>query len=93
MKMYAVLFTRNDFSGVTRVITIKKNLNDAVNAATDEVKSIIETTGDKFTIEKGIENGNIEYAESDELFDEDLLFSWYFTKHTMEVLIQEIDVE
>ena len=93
MKMYAVLFTRNDFSGVTRVITIKKNLNDAVNAATDEVKSIIETTGDKFTIEEGIENGNIEYAESEELFDKDLLFSWYFTKHTMEVLIQEIEVE
>jgi hypothetical protein len=93
MKMYAVLFTRNDFSGITRVITIKKNLNDAVNAATDEVKNIIETTGDKFTIEEGIENGNIEYAESEELFDEDLLFSWYFTKHTMEVLIQEIEVE
>jgi hypothetical protein len=93
MKMYAVIFTRNDFSGVSRVIAMKKNLNDAVNAATDEVQSIIESTEEKYTIEEGIANGSIEYAESEELFDEDLLFSWYFTKHTMEVLIQEIEVE
>ena len=93
MKRYAVIFTRHDFSGVTNILSVKKNLNDAVNAATDEVNNIIKTTNEKFTIEEGIENGNIEYAESDELFEEELLYSWYFPKYTMEVLIQEIEVE
>ena len=92
MKLYAVLFTRNDFSGVTQIVATKPTLDDAIARATEEVEKIIKGNDDEYTIEEGIDNGNIEYAEGDELFEDSLLKSWYFPNTTMEVLVQEIDV-
>lgn len=90
MKKYAVIFTRNDgFSGVTTIEAIKDNYEDAVEFATDAFRKFLKKSEYKFTLEEGIERGDIEYSH-DDFFDKRIKDSWVYLK--LEYLIQEIEL-
>ncbi len=90
MKQYAVIFTRNDgFSGVTTIEAIKDIYEDAVKFSTDAFRKILKKSEYKFTLEEGIERGDIEYSH-DDFFDKRIKDSWVYLK--LEYLIQEIEM-
>lgn len=90
MKKYAVIFTRNDgFSGITTIEAIKDTYEDAVEFATDAFKKLLKKSKYKFTLEKGIERGDVEYSH-DDFFDKRIKDSWVYLK--LEYLIQEIEL-
>lgn len=90
MKKYAVIFTRNDgFSGVTTIEAIKDTYEDAVDFATDAFKQFLKKSKYKFTLEEGIERGDIEYTH-DDFFEKSIKDSWVYLK--LEYLIQEIEL-
>lgn len=90
MKKYAVIFTRNDgFSGITTIEAIKDTYDDAVEFATDAVRKFLKQSEYKFTLEEGIERGDVEYSH-DDFFDKRIKDSWVYLK--LEYLIQEIEM-
>lgn len=90
MKKYAVIFTRNDgFSGITTIEAIKDKYEDAVKFSTDAFKKFLKQRKYKFTLEEGIERGDIEYSH-DDFFDKRIKDSWTYLK--LEYLIQEIEM-
>lgn len=90
MKKYAVIFTRNDgFSGITTIEAIKDTYDDAIEFATDAFRKFLKQSEYKFTLEEGIERGDVEYSH-DDFIDKRIKDSWEYLK--LEYLIQEIEL-